>query len=63
MPRQTEGWKNGVTLFYRTLLATTEGPTRTTAADWHLKVKGTEYCPSDQNLLHHSQNAQNQLNS
>ena len=28
---------------YRTLPATTRGPTNTTAVDWHLKVKGIEY--------------------
>ena len=35
--------KDGQTLFQRILLATTEGPTSTTAADWHLKVKDIEY--------------------
>ena len=35
--------KDGQTLFQRILLATTEGPTSKTAADWHLKVKDIEY--------------------
>ena len=37
------GQKNGQTLFHRIFLATTEGVTSTTALDWHLKVKDTEY--------------------
>ena len=40
MPRKR---KDGQSLFYRTLLATAGGPKSTTAVDWHLKVKDTEY--------------------
>ena len=32
-PRQTAGWKDGQTLFHRTLLATARGPTNSTAVD------------------------------
>ena len=32
-------WKDGEILFYRTLSATARGPTHTTPADWHLKLK------------------------
>ena len=38
-PQWTTGWKNGQTLFHRTLPAAASGPTNTTAVDWHLKVK------------------------
>ena len=38
-----EGWKDGQTLYYRTLLATPRGATSTTAIDWHLQIKDTEY--------------------
>ena len=41
--RETEGQKYGQTLCYWTLLATARGPTSTTAVDWHLKIKDTEY--------------------
>ena len=41
MPRQTEGWKERKTTFYRTLQPTAGGPHSTTAEDWHLKVKDT----------------------
>ena len=37
------GWKDGETLFHRTLPATAMCPTSTTAVDWHLKVKDIEY--------------------
>ena len=37
------GRKDGETLFHRIFLATTEGPTNTTAINWHLKVKDNEY--------------------
>ena len=47
MERRAEGWreeqKDGQALFYRTTPANTRGPTSTTAVDWHLKVKDTEY--------------------
>ena len=39
----TAKWKDGQTLFHRTLTATARGPTSTTALDWHLKVKDIEY--------------------
>ena len=35
--------KDGQTLFHRTILATTGGPTSTTVVDWHLKVKDIKY--------------------
>ena len=41
--QQTAGWKDGQTLFHRTLSATARGPTSTTAVDWHLKVKDIVY--------------------
>ena len=63
-PAQTTGWKHGKTIFHRTLLTTAGGPTSKTAVDWHLKVKRYKVgCRSNQNLLHHSQHTQNQLNS
>ena len=37
------GWKDRQTLFHRSFLAPTGGPTSTTAVDWHLKVKDKEY--------------------
>ena len=37
------GWKDKQTLFNRTFLATSGGPTSTTAVGWHLNVKYTEY--------------------
>ena len=37
------GWKNGQTLFHRTIVATAGSPTSITAADWHLEVKYIEY--------------------
>ena len=37
------GQKDGQILFHRTLPGTTQGPTRTTPIDWHLKVKDIEY--------------------
>ena len=43
MERRTKGQKDRQTLFYRTLRATAGDPTCTTAVDWHLKVKDTEY--------------------
>ena len=47
MPRETEGHiegqKDGQALFYSTLSATISGPASTTAAEWHLQVKDTEY--------------------
>ena len=39
----TDDKTGGQTEFHRILLATTEGSTSKTAADWHLKVKGIEY--------------------
>ena len=36
-------WKDGETLFHRTLSATVVDLTSTTAVDWHLKVKDIEY--------------------
>ena len=36
-------WKDKKTLFHKTLSATIEGPTSTTAVDWHLKVKDIEH--------------------
>ena len=43
IPRQTEGWKDGQTIFYRTLPAAAHGPTSTTAIHWHLKDKDIEH--------------------
>ena len=43
MLEQTEGQEDGQTLFYWTLLATATDPTSTTAVEWHLQVKDTEY--------------------
>ena len=40
---QTKGRNDGQTLFHKTPPATAEGLTSTTAVDWHLKVKYTEY--------------------
>ena len=37
------GWKDGQTRVHRTILTTARGPTNTTAAEWHLKVKEIEY--------------------
>ena len=37
--KHLDRWKNGQTLFHRTLLASARGPSRTTAVDWQLKVK------------------------
>ena len=37
------GQKDGQTLFHRILQATVGGLTSTTAVDWYLKVKDTEY--------------------
>ena len=34
-------WKDGQDLFHGPLPAKAEGPTSTTAVDWHLKVKDT----------------------
>ena len=42
-PGQTAQWKDGQTLFHRTIATTTMGPTSTTAVDWHLKVKDIDY--------------------
>ena len=46
MPGQKEGhtggWKDGQTLFNRTIPTTARGPTSTTAVDLHLKVKDIE---------------------
>ena len=36
-------WKDGETLFHRTLPATAMSLTSSTAVDWHLKVKDIEY--------------------
>ena len=57
------GGKDKQILFHRILPSTTRGPPSTTAIDWHLKVKDIEYSWSNQNLLHHSQDAKNLLNS
>ena len=40
---QMAGQKDEKTLFHTILLATAQGPTSTTAVDWHLKVKDIEY--------------------
>ena len=40
---RTKGWKDGQTIFYRTLPATAHGPTSTTAVHWHLKDKDIEH--------------------
>ena len=40
---QTAGPKDRKTLFCRTLPSTARGPTSSTALDWHLKSKDTEY--------------------
>ena len=40
---QTDGRREGQTLFHRILLATTRCLISTTAVDWHLKVKFIEY--------------------
>ena len=42
-PRQTAQWKDGQTLFHRTIPATTRDPTSTTSIDGHLKVKDIDY--------------------
>ena len=41
--QQIAGWKDGQTLFHRTLLATARGPANTASVDCHLKVKDVEY--------------------
>ena len=41
--QQTAGWTDRRSLFYETLLDTARGPTSTTAADWHLKLKDIGY--------------------
>ena len=43
IPRQMSGGKDGKTLFHRILPATAWDLTSTTAVDWHLNVKDTEY--------------------
>ena len=41
--KQTAGWNDRQILFHRILRATAWDLTRTTAIDWHLKVKYIEY--------------------
>ena len=62
------GGKNGVTLFYRILPATTSGLTSKTAVNWHLKVKDIEHDAGKtystyQKIMYHSQHTKNKLNS
>ena len=58
------GQNNGRTLFHRILSATAMGLISTTAVEWHLKVKDTDYDVSlTKKILYHSQDAKNQLNS
>ena len=42
-PTQMIGWKDGDTLFHRTLPAAAMGRTSTTTVDSHLKIKNEEY--------------------
>ena len=56
--------RDGQTLFYRTLQATTDGPNKYIHS--RLAFKSQKYrlqCWSNQKLLHHNQHAKNQLNS
>ena len=61
--QQTAGWKDGQTLFPRTLPATVRGPASTIAVDWHLKVKYIDYVGLTRNYCLTGQHGKNQLNS
>ena len=63
MERRKNRWNDRQTLFYRAVLATMVGPTSTTAVDWHLKVKDTEYDVGLPKQLLHQSACKNPLNS